>query len=161
MLLQRACFHPRQVAPIQSIYSANMLQARSFGFKPSAAMVKQLRGMTGSPLRDCMKVLAETDGDFDKSKELLRKRGLAAAEKRSDRLATEGLIGLNLDEANNTVTMIQLACETDFVARTERFREGVTAIMDAIHGNKAITIGSKQASDAAFLEKLCKEHHLP
>ena len=147
--------------PVSSICSGGMLQARSFATKPSAAMIKQLRGMTGSPLKDCMKVLAETDGDFDRSKELLRKRGLAAAEKRSDRLATEGLIGLNMDEANNTVTMIQLACETDFVARTEKFREGVSAIMDAIHTNEAIAIDSKRATDAAFLEKLCKEHHLP
>jgi len=97
--------------------------------KPSAALVKKLRDMTGSPLKDCMKVLAEADGDMEKSKELLRKRGLAAAEKRSDRLATEGLIGLKADEEGNTVTMVQVACETDFVARTDRFREGLDAVL--------------------------------
>lgn len=71
--------------------------SRSFAFKPSTALVKELRGMTGSPLNHCLKVLVETEGDIAKSKDLLRKRGLADAEKRSDRLATEGLIGLTDD----------------------------------------------------------------
>ena len=75
-----------------------MQQNRCFASKPSTAQVKELRNMTGSPLKDCLKVLTETDGDIEKSKELLRKRGLADAEKRADRLATEGLIGLRTDE---------------------------------------------------------------
>lgn len=62
--------------------------------------------MTGSPLKDCLKVLNESEGDLEKSKELLRKAGLAAADKRSDRLATEGLIGLKVDEENSRMTMI-------------------------------------------------------
>lgn len=81
--------------------------------------------MTGSPLKDCLKVLTETEGDIDKSKELLRKRGLADAEKRADRSATQGLIGLRLSEDNRKVTMIQLSCETDFVAKTDRFKDAV------------------------------------
>lgn len=108
-----------------------------------------------------MAVLTETDGDIDKSKDLLRKRGLAAAEKRSDRLATEGLIGLKDDQSAKTVTMVQLACETDFVARTDRFRDGLNAVLNAIHENEAITIDIKQATDATFLENLCDKHHLP
>ena len=63
-------------------------------FKPSPTIVKKLRDETGSPLKDCLKVLTETNGDIAKSKELLRKRGLADAEKRADRLSTQGLIGL-------------------------------------------------------------------
>jgi elongation factor Ts len=62
--------------------------------------------MTGSPLKDCLKVLSETDGDLEKSKELLRKRGLADAEKRADRLATEGLIGLKIDHEQSRVTLV-------------------------------------------------------
>ena len=73
------------------------MQSRYFASKPSTALIKELRNLTGSPLKDCMKVLTETDGDIEKSKELLRKKGLAAAEKRSDRLATEGLVGLKTD----------------------------------------------------------------
>jgi len=57
-------------------------------FKPNPAIVKKLRDETGSPLKDCLKVLTETSGDISKSKELLRKRGLADAEKRADRLST-------------------------------------------------------------------------
>jgi elongation factor Ts len=58
-----------------------------------------------------------------KSKEMLRKRGLADAEKRADRLSTQGLIGLEVD--GNHVTMVQLSCETDFVAKTDRFKDGL------------------------------------
>ena len=63
-------------------------------FKPSPAIVKQLRDQTGSPLKDCLKVLTETNGDIAASKEMLRKRGLADAEKRADRMSTQGLIGI-------------------------------------------------------------------
>lgn len=84
-------------------------------------------------MNHCLKVLTETEGDLPKSKELLRKRGLADAEKRSDRLATEGLIGLELDEANYHVTMLQLSCETDFVAKTDRFKDGLDQILKTVH----------------------------
>ena len=86
--------------------------------------------MTGSPLMDCMKALTETSGDFDKSKEFLRKKGLAYAEKRADKLATQGLIGLVAD--HKSVSMVQFSCETDFVARTDKFREGLEAILTTI-----------------------------
>ena len=56
--------------------------------------------------------------------------------------------------------MVQLACETDFVARTDRFRQGLSALLAAIHGNEEIVIDSAKASDAAFLEDICKEYHL-
>lgn len=55
---------------------------------------------------------------------------------------------------------MQLACETDFVARTDRFRDGLSAVLQAIHGDEAIAISLDKASDAAFLENLCAEHHL-
>jgi len=73
-------------------------------YKPSSVDVKKLREMTGSPLMDCMKALTESTGDFEKSKEFLRKRGLAYAEKRADKLATQGLIGLHSD--GQSVTMV-------------------------------------------------------
>ena len=67
----------------------NRIQIFSFSsYKPNSADVKRLREMTGSPLMDCMKALTESTGDFEKSKEILRKRGLAYAEKRADKLAT-------------------------------------------------------------------------
>lgn len=68
-----------------------------------------------------MKALQETGGDMDASKDYLRKRGLADAEKRGDRLAVQGLVGVIKDLQSARITMVQLACETDFVAKTERF----------------------------------------
>ena len=65
----------------------------SSAYKPSSVEVKKLREITGSPLMDCMKALTDSAGDFEMSKEFLRKKGLAYAEKRADRLATQGLVG--------------------------------------------------------------------
>lgn len=87
----------------------------------SAAAVKQLRQMTGSPLKDCMKALEETGGDIEASKDYLRKKGLAEAEKRIGRQASQGLVGVLRDDTACRVTMVQLACETDFVAKTDNF----------------------------------------
>lgn len=91
------------------------------GTVATPALVKQLRLMTGSPLKDCIKALEETNGDMEASKDFLRKKGLAEAEKRIDRLAAEGLVAIKRDTATATFTMIQLACETDFVAKTDQF----------------------------------------
>ncbi len=95
-----------------SVFKTKVLQRSLFklqtcnfsAYKPSSVDVKRLREMTGSPLMDCMKALTESTGDFEKSKEFLRKRGLAYAEKRADKLATQGLIGLHSD--SNSVTMV-------------------------------------------------------
>ena len=85
--------------------------------------------MTGSPLKDCMKALEETGGDIDASKDYLRKKGLAEAEKKSDRLASQGLVGVLKCDVTKRITMIQLACETDFVAKTDKFQDGLRGIM--------------------------------
>jgi elongation factor Ts len=68
-----------------------------------------------------MKALEETSGDIEASQDFLRKKGLAAAEKRLDRVAADGLVAIRRDPTSATMTMIQLACETDFVAKTEQF----------------------------------------
>jgi len=68
-----------------------------------------------------MKALTETNGDIEASKDYLRKKGLAEAEKRVDRLAAEGLVGVLTCNETNNITMVQLACETDFVAKTDQF----------------------------------------
>eukprot|EP00352_Strombidinopsis_acuminata_P000160 CAMPEP_0176341940 /NCGR_PEP_ID=MMETSP0126-20121128/2778_1 /TAXON_ID=141414 ORGANISM="Strombidinopsis acuminatum, Strain SPMC142" /NCGR_SAMPLE_ID=MMETSP0126 /ASSEMBLY_ACC=CAM_ASM_000229 /LENGTH=105 /DNA_ID=CAMNT_0017687055 /DNA_START=148 /DNA_END=465 /DNA_ORIENTATION=+ len=103
-----------------------------------------------------MKVLNETDGDITKSKELLRKRGLADAEKRSDRVAAQGLIALALDEQDDKkrVTMIQLACETDFVAKTDKFQEGLTGILNTLHDES--NFGNSKGDDKDFMAEFCK-----
>jgi len=70
------------------------------------ALVKQLRIMTGSALKDCMKALEETNGDIEASKDYLRKKGLADAEKKIDRLAAQGLVGVLKCEQSNKITMV-------------------------------------------------------
>jgi elongation factor Ts len=96
---------------------------RRFSAKSVAtpALVKQLRGMTGSGIKDCMKALEENGGDIEASKDYLRKKGLAEADKKVDRLASEGLVGVLKCCETFKITMVQLACETDFVAKTEQF----------------------------------------
>ncbi len=134
------------------------LQLRTFSQQISAKLVKDLRAITGSPLKDCMKVLDETKGDIEKAKELLRKRGLADAEKRTGRATGEGYIGMKLDKASRLVTMIEMTCETDFVAKTDKFIQGVETVLDTFHSHgRALQIGQQQMGDADYLGKLIKE----
>jgi translation elongation factor Ts len=126
--------------------------------QPPAKLVKQLRDMTGSPLKDCLKALSETSGDLEKAKELLRKRGLADAEKRTGRATAEGYVGMRLDKAAKLVTMIEMTCETDFVAKTDKFIQGVEMVLDTLHHHgRTLQIGQQQIADADYLAKLCKE----
>jgi len=80
------------------------VQPRFFSYKASAAEVKKLREMTSSPMGDCVKALNANEGDFEKAKEYLRKKGLAYAEKRADRFTTQGLVGLQ--ESEKCVSMV-------------------------------------------------------
>lgn len=132
---------------------------RYFASQPnSAKLVKDLRAMTGSPLKDCMKVLDETQGDIEKAKELLRKRGLADAEKRTGRATAEGYVGLKVDNNTRLVTMVEMTCETDFVAKTDKFIQGVETVLDTLHSHgRALQIGQQQMTDADYIQKLCKE----
>jgi len=88
----------------------------------TAEMVKKLREQTGAGMMDCKKALTETSGDFDRAVEFLRKKGLAAAEKRAGREASEGVIGsyIHMDKIG---VMVEVNCETDFVARTDDFKQ--------------------------------------
>lgn len=114
--------------------------------------------MTGSPLKDCMKVLGETNGDIEKAKELLRKRGLADAEKRTGRATGEGYVGLKVDNQARLVTMVEMTCETDFVAKTDKFIQGVEAVLDTLHSHgRSLQIGQQQMGDADYLHKLTQE----
>ncbi|KAM7277219.1 hypothetical protein ACFE04_019085 [Oxalis oulophora] len=88
----------------------------------SAGLVKQLREETGAGMMDCKKALAETGGDLEKAQEYLRKKGLSSADKKSSRLAAEGRIGSYIHDSRIGV-LIEVNCETDFVGRSERFKE--------------------------------------
>ncbi len=89
----------------------------------SASTVKELRVKTGAGVMDCKKALEETDGDIDKAVEYLRKQGIASAAKRSHRETKEGLIFSYIHPGNRLGVLIEVNCETDFVARTDEFRE--------------------------------------
>jgi elongation factor Ts len=88
----------------------------------SAQMVKELREKTGAGMMDCKKALAETGGDFDKAEEYLRKKGLAAAAKKATRAASEGLVQSYIHMGGKIGVLVEVNCETDFVARTEGFQ---------------------------------------
>jgi len=88
----------------------------------SAKEVKELRDRTGAGMMDCKKALIETDGDMEKAIDLLRSRGAAKAAKRDDKAANEGVIGTYVHHSGKVGVMVQVNCETDFVANTEDFQ---------------------------------------
>lgn len=91
----------------------------------TAAQVKELRVKTGAGMMDCKKALTETGGDFEKAVENLRKAGLAATNKKAGRIATEGLVGSYIHGNGKIGVMVEINCETDFVARNEDFQQFV------------------------------------
>ena len=88
----------------------------------SASVGKELREKTGAGMMDCKKVLAEAGGDLAKAEELLRKKGLAAAAKKSARAATEGAVASYIHMGGKIGVLVEVNCETDFVARTPEFQ---------------------------------------
>lgn len=89
----------------------------------TAQMVKELREATGAGVLDCKEALIRHDGDLEQSAAYLREKGMVAAAKRADREATEGLIGSYVHAGSKVAGLVELNCETDFVARTEQFQE--------------------------------------
>ena len=93
----------------------------------SAQLIKELREKTGAGMMDCKKVLVETDGDIDKAIDLLREKGLASAEKKASRNASEGLVASYIHSGRIGV-LVEVNSETDFVAKTDEFKEFVKDI---------------------------------
>lgn len=91
--------------------------------------IKLLRESTGAGVLDCKKALTEANGDMDTAIELLRKKGLAAAAKKASREANDGLIAAQMSDDGKTAVMVEVNCETDFVARTEDFQKLVDAMV--------------------------------
>jgi elongation factor Ts len=89
----------------------------------SATEVKQLRDMTGSPMMECKKALSESDGDFKRAVEYLRARGADKVSKRSDRQTSEGVIVSYIHPPGKIGVLVEVHCETDFVARNDETRE--------------------------------------
>ncbi len=97
----------------------------------TAQMVKELRDKTGAGMMDCKKALMESDGDEEKAIESLRKKGLSKAAKKAGRATGEGLVGYAA-KGDAAAAMVELQCETDFVARNEKFQETLTAITESV-----------------------------
>ncbi len=88
----------------------------------SAKLVKELRDKTGAGIMDCKKALKESNGDIDKAAEFLKKKGIADASKKSSRIAAEGLVGSYIHMGGKIGVLIEVNCETDFVAKTDDFQ---------------------------------------
>src|SRR5512139_4177549 len=86
-------------------------------------MIKELRAATSAPVLDCRKALQEADGDFQKAVDYLREKGMATAAKRADREASNGTVELYSHGGGRVGVMVEVNCETDFVARSESFRQ--------------------------------------
>lgn len=85
-------------------------------------MVKELRDLSGAGMMDCKRALQESEGDVDRAREILRTKGLAAAAKRADRVAAEGVIDAYIHMQGRLGVLVEVNCETDFVANTDDFR---------------------------------------
>jgi elongation factor Ts len=106
----------------------------------SAELVKELRERTGAGFMDCKKALTEADGDLDKATTILRERGLAAAAKKSSREAREGLISSYIHTGGRVGVLIEVNCETDFVARTDEFQKLVRDLAVQVAGLSPIYV---------------------
>jgi elongation factor Ts len=98
----------------------------------TADQVKKLRDQTGAGMMECKTALSEAEGDFEEANTILRKRGLASAAKKAGRTASEGLIGHRVSADHRSGTLVEVNCESDFVARTPDFQQLVQNVLDEI-----------------------------
>ena len=112
-------------------------------------MIKELRAATNAPMLDCRKALQEADGNFEKAVDWLREKGMATAAKRADRDASNGVVELYSHGGGRVGVMVELNCETDFVARSEQFRKLAheLALQIAATSPKYITAENVPADD--------------
>ncbi len=113
----------------------------------TAGMVKELRERTGAGMMDCKKALEESGGDLDKAVEVLRKRGLAAAAKKAGRVAAEGAVGSYIHAGGKIGVLVEVNCETDFVARTDEFQELVRDIAMHIAAAEPRFVAREEVTD--------------
>lgn len=119
----------------------------------TATQVKQLRDRTGSGMMDCKTALQEAEGDIEKAIEVLRKKGIAKAEKKSTRKATEGLIWAYIHTGNKIGVLLEVNCETDFVAKTDDFKEFVKNIAMHIAATNPIGIRREEIAPEVLDEE--------
>ena len=111
----------------------------------TAALVKQLREMTDSPMMECKKALVEADGDLDKAVDVLRKMGLAKAVKRAGRETNEGTIAVYVSDDAKVAAMVELTCETDFVGTNGKFKDYAHAVAEVVAKNDPADVDALKA----------------
>ncbi|MCD8045214.1 MAG: translation elongation factor Ts [Clostridiales bacterium] len=116
----------------------------------TAAMVKELRTMSGAGMMDCKKALTETDGDMDKAVEVLREKGLAKAVKKAGRIAAEGIVALKVTECGKKAVAVEVNSETDFVAKNEKFQNYVAQVAEQAMDTTAADIDAFLAEPWKF-----------
>ena len=110
----------------------------------TASQVKELRERTGAGMMDCKKALTATNGDMDKAIDFLREKGLSKAAKKASRVAAEGLVETYVDEAAKVAVVVEVNCETDFVANTDDYKNLVLSIAKHIAVNKPADVAELQ-----------------
>ena len=122
----------------------------------TAQQVKELREKSGAGMMDCKKALQETDGDIDKALDYLREKGLAAAAKKAGRTATEGLVESYIHGAGRIGVLVEVNCETDFVAQTDDFKKLVKDIAMQIAASNPEYVSRQEVPE----EKVGKERSI-
>jgi elongation factor Ts len=118
----------------------------------TAKMVKELREATNAGMMDCKKALTECDGDMDKAVEYLRKKGIASAAKKEGRATSQGIVGSYIHMGGKVGVLVEVACETDFVARTDDFQEFVHNIAMHIAAASPAAV-TREEVDPSLIEK--------
>lgn len=111
----------------------------------TSEIVKKLRDKTGAGMMDCKKALEATNGDMDAAVDYLRKKGAATAEKRADRVANQGMVVAKLSDDRKKGAMVEVNCETDFVARGEDFSGFAAKIADVVYANAPASLEALNA----------------
>ena len=118
----------------------------------TAKMVKELRDGTGAGMMDCKKALSECDGDMEKAVEYLRKKGIASAAKKEGRDTSQGIVGSYIHMGGKVGVLIEVACETDFVARTDQFQDFVHNVAMHIAAASPLAV-TRDEVDPTLIEK--------
>ena len=118
----------------------------------TAKMVKDLRESTGAGMMDCKRALTESAGDMDKAVEYLRKKGIASAAKKEGRATSQGIVGSYIHMGGKVGVLVEVACETDFVARTDNFQEFVHNIAMHIAAASPLAV-TRDEVDSSLIEK--------
>ena len=126
----------------------------------TAAMVKELREMTGAGMMDCKKALAATEGNMEAAVDFLREKGLATAQKKASRIAAEGIVATALSEDGKKAVAVEVNAETDFVAKNEKFRTYVADVAAQALNTTAADIDAFKALAHPIQDKFAADNNM-